>query len=179
MNITLKPYPITKAPKNKWFLEVSFMSGDADAYNTEKYEFKKKEDFEKVYAFFHKFLCFKRANHNLAIDVWVRGKSKESLLKGFDSDEVAAAKYKRYGYNQKDIDIRIEASKACKQSLLGLLGEHESAGQMLEALQEEVDMEICTPHDVTCEGYSASIDKIADMYYYDENGTRFKIEIAL
>jgi len=40
MIITIgSPFPAPKAPKNQFQLEVRYMSGDADAYNTEKFMF--------------------------------------------------------------------------------------------------------------------------------------------
>jgi hypothetical protein len=113
MNITLTPYPVAKAPKNKWFLEVKFMSGDADAYETEKWQFDTQEEFEKVHALVSKWL------------------------------------------NKHYID---PTDKQYRKDF-------ESAGLDL-------------PGDVTADHqWPASVDSIEDMYYYDQDGVKFKITI--
>ncbi len=169
MNIKLTPYPVAKAPKNKWVLEVQFMSGDADAYETEKYTFKTQEEFEKVYQFFDKCIEFKDKYHNLMIDLWDREGSKNSHI---PKCEEAEAKYKSYGYTGQELQDQVDATKQCKLAIEEFFGQYDSIDGMLKELKIDI------PRDVTSDGqFKASIDSIEDMYYYDENGVKFKIKV--
>lgn len=48
MNIKLTPIPQKKKPKNKYLINVEFMSGDADHFETVKYWCKDEEDFKNT-----------------------------------------------------------------------------------------------------------------------------------
>ncbi len=136
MNLKLTEH-IEKNPQNTWTISVSWMSGDADAYETEKYSFETREEFEACIALFQKIFKFKEKYHNLFCDV--------------RTDRIQE-KYKHIVDEQ-------------------LLGEAEGFRELFEPLQIEPN------HDVTYEGAYASPERIVNMFYYDENGKKFKVEI--
>jgi hypothetical protein len=169
MKYTTKPYPAKKAPKDKWYLEVSFMSGDGDAYETEVYTIKNLEKFAEMHQFFEKVLAFRGINHNLFIDMWVIGKSKQAILAKLDPEKTRT-QYTSWGRSHTDVEACVEACKKTIEAVTEFYGTYDSVDDMVTYLHIDI------PNDVTCEGHNATPVEIVDMYHYDQDGCKHKIE---
>jgi hypothetical protein len=69
MALKYSPYPVkdAKIPKNKWFLGISWMSGDADHYEKVSYKFNSEEEFLKAIAVFEKVMEWSPGEHTRKI----------------------------------------------------------------------------------------------------------------
>lgn len=175
MKLKLTPYPEKKKTKNKWVLEIDFMHGDADGNTTEKYSFEECSHFEKVYNFFAKCIAFKDKYHNLMIDLWDREEDKEATILSMRED---GERYKTYGYSAKELKEHLDANERCINDLIEFLGDNKTISGMLEGICDEIDYDVDIPGDITSDHqFRASISRIKDMCYYDEDGKRHKISV--
>jgi len=172
MKIELTPYPAPAIRTNEWILDIKFMFGDADGYETRSYVFLTEDKFIEAYEFFDKCLKFKRKYHNLFIDLWDRGEPKYNQV---ESDEAITLRYMGYNYSDNYIAEIVEKNKTLQKDVEEFFGDCDIVSQVAEKAGIFFD-DADIPYDIHCDCY-ASIDCIADTYYYNETGEKFKINI--
>lgn len=158
MKIKLSPYISEKTPKNKWFIELEWMSGDADHYEKRSYAFKSEEGFIAAYVMANRLLEFAKNHYDILVDIedhnyGTYGKCTYDLMKEAKRDDNTPK------YN-------IEVLNAVKV----LIGEYGSLNDMFEEILGDTP-----PVDITYNEHFAVLDSISDMYYYDNDGNKFKV----
>lgn len=162
MNLTYKKSP-NKAPKNVWIVKLEWMSGDADHNDYTDHTFNSEAECVTFIAKIQEIINFTNKYWNLVCDLESNGHLNE---KQFVEDGLkwvnAGERDKKRVYNQELWNI-----------IKTLIGDAPCWRDYLEKLVGSI------PYDVTTDGDShAKLRGIESIVKYDENGTKFEVEVS-
>jgi len=162
LKIKLVPYAPPPIPTNLWVLKVRWISGDLEETIIREYNCATEEVFLEKTAFFNKVLAF-RKKHISMLNMLVRGKSLSDRIERFTFERQRAVKDK-LNIDLGKLDDKINSIKE-------FMGEYDTFLALLKANQ------IDPVEDPYLTGACACPEGIADMYYFDAKGEKYKIEL--